>query len=74
MAVCAQPYNCVADKLQTENERLRAALKQSLRQWSMYADMIDRDSGFVLSAEESPEADLYRAAYALAHEQGGLAK
>ena len=51
----------------TEIEQLRSALQQALRQWSMYAEMVERNDGFDLATEQSPEADMYRAAYALAH-------
>jgi hypothetical protein len=55
---------------------LRAALRQALRQWEMYADMVEQRDDFDLKNEKSPEADMYRAAYALAHDlgQGGDGK
>lgn len=44
-------------------DQLQAALKQALRQWKMYAEMEhDRD----LNTEASPEAEMYRAALAVA--------
>jgi hypothetical protein len=44
--------------------KLEAALKQALRQWHMYAEMVD--DGVDLDIEKSPEGDMYRAAKALA--------
>ncbi len=49
-----------------EIERLRAALKTALGQWSMYADMVERVDGFDMEKEQSPEADQYRRLKALA--------
>jgi hypothetical protein len=50
-----------------EIDRLRAALKGSLRQWKMYSEMAEGNLRFDLATEKSPEADMYRKAYALAH-------
>ncbi len=48
-----------------EITKLREALRQSLRQWKMYAeDMSDRD----LATEASTEAELYRAHLALSRQ------
>jgi hypothetical protein len=47
-----------------EIAELRAALVQALRQWKMYFEMIEGDP----ATEKSAEADLYRAAFALAHD------
>ncbi len=55
------------DDLRATEARLRAALKQALRQWNMYAEMVERNDGFDLATEKSPEAEMYRAAYELAH-------
>ena len=46
--------------------KLEMALKQALRQWHMYAEMVERVDGFDLDTEKSPEGDIYRAAKALA--------
>lgn len=51
----------------TEIEQLRSALQQALRQWSMYAEMVEGNDGFNLATEQSPEGEIYRAGYALAH-------
>lgn len=48
-----------------EIERLRVALKQALRQWDMYAEMVERNDGFSLKTEKSSEGEIYRAAMAL---------
>lgn len=54
------------DRLSEEVVLLHTALRQSLRQWKMHAEMEpDRD----LSAEASPEAEMYRQALALADEK-----
>jgi hypothetical protein len=56
------------------NARLIAAapdllshLKQALRQWAMYAEIVEGSShdDFNLATEKSPEGDLYRAALAV---------
>ena len=55
-----------------EIARLRETLKQALRQWKMYSEFAERGddlNGFNLADEKSLEGDMYRAAYALAHEQ-----
>ena len=51
--------------LTNENVRLRAALRRALRQWAMYAEMYERNDGFELKTEKSPEADDYRAMLAM---------
>jgi hypothetical protein len=55
-----------------EIDSLRDALKQALRQWKMYAEMVEDGyfDSFDLGKEKSPEADLYRTVYALAYESG----
>jgi hypothetical protein len=61
------------DRLHDEIARLLAVLKQCLRQWKMYSEMAEGNQDFDLAKEKSLEADIYRAAYALAHagpEQG----
>ena len=58
------------ERAETKIERLRAALKQALRQWSMYAEMVEgSDRDFALETEKSAEGDMYRAAVALANEE-----
>jgi hypothetical protein len=57
-----------ADELEkrgAEIDRLRAALKQALRQWEMYAETVEARDEFDFKTEQSPEADMYRAALAL---------
>lgn len=49
-----------------EIANLRVTLRFALRQWRMYAEMIERVDGFDLATEKSPEADMYRAAMHLA--------
>lgn len=56
-----------SEKQAKEIERLRTTLQQCLRQWKMYSEMAENNEGFDLAKEKSPEADIYRAAYALAH-------
>jgi hypothetical protein len=43
---------------------LVAALDQALRQWAMYADIVERYDR-TLNAEQSPEGEMYRSAKAL---------
>jgi hypothetical protein len=65
------------ERLEAENERLRAGLKQALGQWSMYADMVERSDGFDLKNEKSLEADEYRRLLALSkrlHDEQSAAK
>jgi hypothetical protein len=50
-------------------DRLRTQLKQALRQWSMYAEMVENNDGFDLATEKSPEGDMYRAAHAAAFDE-----
>ncbi len=51
------------ERLEKETVDLHTALRQALRQWKMYAETEpDRD----LSTETSTEAQMYRAAVALA--------
>lgn len=45
---------------------LRVTLRHALRQWQMYAGMVERADGFDLATEKSPEADIWRAAMHLA--------
>ena len=52
-----------------ETASLRADLKQALRQWAMYAEMVERNDGFEFEKEKSPEADMYRAIKARISEQ-----
>lgn len=52
----------IADERSKENVALRGALDQALRQWNMYADMVERNDGFNLATEKSPEGDMYRRA------------
>lgn len=56
-------------KYAVENVELRKHLKMALRQWVMYADMVENNDGFDLMTEQSPEAETYRTAHALANEQ-----
>jgi hypothetical protein len=45
-------------------DELVKALDQALRQWAMYADIVERDDR-TLDAEQSPEGEMYRSAKAL---------
>ena len=56
-------------QLTAERDRMLGHLKQALGQWAMYADMVERNDGFELAKEQSPEGDLYRAAMAAVDEQ-----
>jgi hypothetical protein len=58
------------DAQRTARERLRMALKQALRQWSMYADMHEGRPGFDLETEQSAEASEYRRLKVLADASG----
>lgn len=40
------------------------ALNQALRQWAMYADIVEQDNR-TLDAQQSPEGEMYRSAKAL---------
>jgi hypothetical protein len=58
-----------AKKAEAEIAKLRDHLKRSLRQWSMYAEMVEGNDGFDLATEQSPEGEIYREAHAVANEQ-----
>jgi hypothetical protein len=47
-------------------ERMRAALNQALRQWAMYADMHEREDGGAVATEQAAEGSEYRRLRALA--------
>ena len=49
-----------------EIANLRVTLRHALRQWQMYAEMVERADGFDFTTEKSPEADIWRAAMRLA--------
>ena len=41
-------------------DRLADAARQALRQWKMYADVVEGGNGFDLETDDSPEGELYR--------------
>jgi hypothetical protein len=52
-------------KWENHFDELVQALEQALRQWSMYADMCERDDRTTLETEKTPEGEMFRSAKAL---------
>jgi hypothetical protein len=57
-----QVENCKVDDCQ--KRVLLAHLKQALRQWHMYAEMVENPNDCDLITEQTPEGEMYREAIA----------